>query len=52
MEKKLVTMWDYNTSMVTRNEDETTNYQFDKLTRCILQRAKQDESNLACQSGL
>lgn len=52
MKKKLVTMWDYNTSMVTRNEDETTNYQFDKLTSCILQRAKQDESNLACQSNL
>ena len=52
MEKKLVTMWDYTTSMVTCNEDETTNYQFDKLTRCILQRAKQDESNLACQSNL
>ena len=52
MEKKLVTMWDYTTSMVTRNEDETINYQFDKLTRCILQRAKQDESNLACQSNL
>ena len=50
MEKKLVTMWDYTTSMVTRNEDETTNYQFDKLTRCILQRAKQGESTLASQS--
>ena len=52
MEKKLVTMWDYTTSRVPCNEDETTNYQFDKLTRCILQRAKQDESNLACQSNL
>ena len=50
MEKKLVTMWDYTTSMVTRNEDETINYQFDKLTRCILQRAKQDESTPASQS--
>ena len=50
MEKKLVTMWDCDTSMVTRNEDEATNYQFDKLTRCILQRAKQDESTLARQS--
>lgn len=50
MEKKLVTMWDCDTSMVTRNEDEATNYQFDKLTRCILQRSKQDESTLARQS--
>lgn len=50
MEKKLVTMWDCDTSMVTCNEDETTNYQFDKLTRCILQRAKQGESTLASQS--
>lgn len=31
-------------------EDEATNYQFDKLTRCILQRSKQDESTLARQS--
>lgn len=50
MEKKLVTMWDCDTSMVTCNEDEATNYHFDKLTRCILQRAKQGESTLASQS--
>lgn len=31
-------------------EDEATNYHFDKLTRCILQRAKQSESILARQS--